>query len=438
MQVGDFLGLLATEWRDSFLGIDHSRMTSLQDIAQQYVTLVLALGVHDVDYVDAFYGPAEWRAEAEAQHATLAEIGARAEELLQRLSSLGRQPVPRNDVREAELQGLRKVYLKKHLQALRTRVAMLQGSALPFNDESKALYDATAPEWPDNEFDDALDVVNRSIAGSGPLVDRYGNFRNRYVIPADRVPAVFDAAIALCREKTRAMLELPAGETFDLEFVTGKNWSGYNWYQGQFRSVIQVNLDLPVHIDRAVDLAAHEGYPGHHVHNVLIESNLVRERSWVEFTVYPLFSPQSLVAEGIANCAAGVVFQTSDRLAFERDVLFPLAGLDPGTATRFAMVNLAAEKLAEAATQAARRLLDGRIGESEAIDWLQHYALLSRPRAVQRVRFIRQYRSYIINYSRGRELVDAYLTRKSGEDRTRRWAALGELMASPRLAGSLQ
>jgi len=413
-------------------------MTSLQDIAQQYVALVLAVGEHDTDYVDAYYGPPAWRAEAAARAATLPEIDGQAEQLLQRLGSLGRQATPRNDVREAELLGLRKVYLKKHLQALRTRVAMLQGTVATFNEESRALYDATAPEWPDTEFDDALDVVNRSIAGSGPLVDRYSNFRNRYVIPPERVARVFDAAIALCREKTRAVLELPAGETFTLEFITGKNWSGYNWYQGQYQSVIQVNLDLPVHIDRAVDLAAHEGYPGHHVHNVIIESQLVRERGWVEFTVYPLFSPQSLVAEGIANCAAGIVFQTSERLAFERDVLFPLADLDTSTATRYAMVNLAAEKLLQGGTQAARRLLDGTMGESETIDWLQHYTLLSRPRALQRVRFIRQYRSYVINYTRGRELVDAYLTRKSGEDRARRWAALGELMASPRLAGSLQ
>ncbi len=174
------------------------------------------------------------------------------------------------------------------------------------------------------------------------------------------------------------------------------------------------------------------------MHNVLIESRLVREREWVEFTVYPLFSPQSLVAEGIATCAASTVFQASERLAFERDVLFPLAGLDPSTATRYAVVNQAAEKLAYAGTEAARQLSDGRMSEADAVAWLERYALHSGPRARQRVRFIQQYRSYAINYTRGHDLVEGWLTRKSGGDRDRRWAALGELMASPRLAGSLQ
>jgi len=35
--------------------------------------------------------------------------------------------------------------------------------------------------------------------------------------------------------------------------------------------------------------------------NSLFEKNLVLEKKWVEFSVYPLFSPQSLIAEGSAN-----------------------------------------------------------------------------------------------------------------------------------------
>jgi len=70
-----------------------------------------------------------------------------------------------------------------------------------------------------------------------------------------------------------AHVELPATERFTIEYVTGKSWSGYNWYQGDYKSLIQVNTDLPIYIDRAIDLACHEGYPGHHVYNVLLEKN---------------------------------------------------------------------------------------------------------------------------------------------------------------------
>ena len=125
-----------------------------------------------------------------------------------------------------------------------------------------------------------------------------------------------------------SFVDLPTEENFRVEYVTGKSWSGYNWYQGNFKSLIQVNTDLPIYIDRAIDLACHEGYPGHHVYNALLEKNLVKDRGWIEFTVYPLFSPQSLIAEGTANYGIEVAFPLQDRMRFEQDVLFPLAGLD--------------------------------------------------------------------------------------------------------------
>ena len=91
------------------------------------------------------------------------------------------------------------------------------------------------------------------------------------------------------------MSELPENEAFEIEYVRNQPWSGYNWYQGDYQSLIQVNLDQPITIDRAIDLACHEGYPGHHVYNILIERDLVRGQGWTEMSAYPLFSPQSLV-----------------------------------------------------------------------------------------------------------------------------------------------
>ena len=36
-------------------------VTSVQEIAEAYVKLVLAIGQHDPNYVDAYYGPPEWK-----------------------------------------------------------------------------------------------------------------------------------------------------------------------------------------------------------------------------------------------------------------------------------------------------------------------------------------------------------------------------------------
>src|SRR4051794_16273381 len=55
---------------------------SMNQIAERYAHLVLALGQHDPDYVDAFYGPAEWKTVAEREKKPLDLIGTEAAELL--------------------------------------------------------------------------------------------------------------------------------------------------------------------------------------------------------------------------------------------------------------------------------------------------------------------------------------------------------------------
>jgi hypothetical protein len=175
-----------------------------------------------------------------------------------------------------------------------------------------------------------------------------------------------------------------------------------------------VNTELPIYIDRAIDLAAHEGYPGHHVYNALLEKHLVRERGFVEFSLYPLFSPQSLIAEGSANFGVEVVFPGEERARFERDVLYPLAGLDPALAERHERVRKLQKGLAYAGNEAARRYLDGEITGPQAVEWLMRYALSPRPRAEQRVRFFDAYRSYVINYNLGEDMVREWVEAQGG------------------------
>jgi hypothetical protein len=403
-------------------------------IAERYVKLVLAVGQHDADYVDAFYGPPEWKADAERKKLPLRDIGAAAERLIADIPNLS------DAERTDELVVLRHDYLKRQLDALRARVRMLEGAKLTFDEESRALYDAVAPVYPESYFEGALKEIDRALPGEGPLVDRYDAFRQKFSIPADRLARVFDRAIAECRARTLPHVQLPANESFTVEYVTSKPWSGYNWYQGNYRSLIQVNTDLPIYIDRAVDLACHEGYPGHHVYNALLEKHLVRDRGWVEFTVYPLFSPQSLIAEGTANYGIEVAFPGDQRLAFERDVLFPAAGLDPSQAAVYAKVRSLADRLAYAGNEAARQYLNGELSRAEAVAWQMRYAMTPAAAAEQRTRFFDTYRSYVINYNLGKDLVKQYVESAGGvaTQPARRWQEFVRLLASPRLPSGLR
>jgi hypothetical protein len=418
---------------DVTAGAETAAVEAMNGIAESYVKLVLGVGEHDDGYVDAYYGPAEWRDEVSAAAPPLSALEAAARSLAARLDSVtvdGEQDIVR----------LRHDYLGKQLAAVAARIAMLQGAEFSFDEESRALYDAEAPLYDEAHFQIVLDTLDALLPGGAPLVEKVANFKEEFIIPAERLDTVFLAAIAEARTRTAAHMSLPAHESFVLEYVTGQSWSGYNWYQGNAQSLIQINTDLPIYIERAIDLAAHEGYPGHHVYNALLEQHLVRDRGWVEFSVYPLFSPQSLIAEGSANYGIRVAFPGDDRVRFSREVLFPLARLDTARVAEYFRILDLTDRLSYAGNEAARRYLNGDIDAAAAADWLETYALMPRARAEQRVRFFDAYRSYVINYNLGQDLVREWIERQGGtaDDPDRRWQLFEQLLASPRLPSGLR
>lgn len=399
-------------------------------IAETYVRLVLAMGRHDPAYVDAYYGPAEWRPQVEAQPLPLDRIVEQARAARAALHTLP----PATDA----LIVLRQRYLARQLEALLAHAGALQGQRLGFDEEARALYDIVPPAPDQAALRARLAPLEALLPGSGTLAQRYNDYLERFAIPPERLEAVMRAAIDEARRRSERYLSLPPGESFELALVRDKPWSAYNWYQGGYRSRIEINTDLPVTAVRAIELAVHEGYPGHHVYNSLLERALVRGRGWVEYSVYPLYSPQSLIAEGTADYAIELAFPRAERIAFLRDVLFPLAGLDPAEAARYVDITEAADVIGIATIAAARDFLDGRADEAQTRQRLQDTALASPARAAQRVAFFRSYRSYIVNYALGEELVARYVQARAGDDSAQRWRVFAELLASPRLPSDLR
>jgi hypothetical protein len=390
------------------------------------------MGQHDPDYVDAYYGPPEWKTKATAEKKPLDAIATDAKQLRETLAKISK---PSEDISR-----LRHEYLMRQLSSLEARIRFVKGERLKFDEESRALYDVVAPTYPESHFQEILNKLEPKIPGKGTLLERYENWRKAFVIPNDKLDAVLQLAIKECRARTLAHIKLPPNESFTVEYVTNKPWGGYNWYQGNYRSIIQVNTDLPTYIDRAIDLAAHEGYPGHHVYNGLLEKNLARDRGWVEFSIYALFSPQSLVAEGTANFGREVVFTKPERLEFEKTVLFPAAGIDPARAEEYYAVQDLLKELGYAVNEAARRYVNGEIDGNAAATWLEKYALMEPARAQQRVRFIDKYRSYVINYNLGEDMVRRYIEKRGGtsDQPEKRWREFEQLLSSPRLPSGLQ
>jgi hypothetical protein len=321
--------------------------------------------------------------------------------------------------------------LDKRYRSMLLRMDMATGRRLTFDDESRSLFDATAPSVDESDLRAAITTLEAIVPGAGALGERLNAFRDRFTIPPERLADVFDAAIGECRRRTLEHIDLPDAESFSVEYVTDQPWSGYNWYQGASRSLIQINTDLPIYIDRAIDIGCHEGYPGHHTYNVLVEQALVKDRGWVEFALVPLYGPMSLISEGSANYGIELAFPDAERRAFERDVLFPLASISAAEVDLYHDVLRALDGLKYADVAIARDYLDGRLTAAEAVSRSRDYALLSDERARQRIRFVDTYRSYVINYSYGRDLVAEFLTTRAGADLDQQWREFEGLLSRP-------
>jgi len=406
------------------------RRDSMNEIAADYVRMQLAIGEREEGYIDAYYGPPEWQAAAKSAPRAVEQLAQEAASLTARTAALD---VSRLD----SLEQRRRAFLLGQLKAAETRLRMIRGEKLSFADEAEGLF-GVRPELRElSSYDPVLTQVERLVPGPGPLAERVEAFQNRFNIPKERLQPVFDAAIAECRRRTLQHIPLPAGEKFTMEFVTGKSWSGYNYYKGNATSLIQINTDLPIRVSRAVDLGCHEGYPGHHAYNVLLEQKLAKERGWIEYTVYPLYSPQSLIAEGSANYGIDLAFPGTERLAYETSAVYPLAGLPTAEAARYLALLEAIRDLAGARFTIARDYLEGRIGREEAVALTQKYQLVSKPRAEQSIKFTDEYRSYVINYGLGQDMVRAHVE-AAGPTREARWAAFRRLISEPTLPSDLR
>jgi hypothetical protein len=378
------------------LGYGCGARPSLDEDARQYVRLAVALGERDPDSLDFYAGPADAVAHIRRSPPPLATIKREAEGLSARIRARHQSDA---------VETIRAAALVRDLAAIAARIDLLTGVRVGYDQESVSFF-GIAPGPIDER---GLDAIRSRIAmlagGSGRLVDRYAAFAARFTISPERLQAVMAAALDACRRATLAQVALPPGERATLEFVRDRPWSAFSRYLGGARSVIQVNADFRFTIDQALQIACHEGYPGHHTRNTLRTSVSGGERA--ERSVQLTFSPESLASEASAMLAADTAFSPDERLRVERDRLFPLASLAPAGATAHVEVEQLAGELQPVQADVARRYLDGQLEFARAVTELEERALV--PHAEAQLKYINEFRSYVTTYTTGRTLFAARL-----------------------------
>lgn len=401
---------------------------SIDAVARDFVVNGLGLYQHDAT-THLYIGPAELKAQSDARAAPLAEVIETFASLQMRLAALSPQ--------DADTQ--RRVRnLQDRIKALETRARIVSGEELgSFDEEARLLFGIDVPRYDEAHFLALIDELESLAPGDGPLAERIETWRQQFVIPPSRLDVVIGAAMDECRKRTLEHFDLPDNERVTLHIATDQPWVGFTFYRGNSHSEVHLNADVSVHIERAIELGCHEGYPGHHVHATLLEQELIKDKGWIEYSLITLAGPLAVITEGAASHTVDMVFTPQESLAFERDVLMPLAGLDSAELASYYRYIELIEALNYARNEAARKFLYDGMSREDAIQWLMAHGLETRGTASQRLDFITALRAYVVTYNEGRRLVREHIERVAGDDRDAQWQAFREVILKPLLPRDL-
>ncbi|MEM6485237.1 MAG: hypothetical protein AAF662_09660 [Pseudomonadota bacterium] len=339
----------------------------LDRIASAYIELSMHLDRLRPGEVDAWFGPERLDSRGTASERSFKLIAEDAAALSEELGS------------ELSERGAR---LEQRIGELKSAAAYLAApKTMSFAEQTTALYDVPWNEAPRSLIDASLAEIRVLLPGRGSVRARMALLRRRLVIPAERRQTVFQAAIDECRRRTLANWELPENESIELVWTRDVD-AAWHRFDGKAQSTLLVNPLAISTVDQSLDLACHETYPGHHAQFVLFELGAGDADLALEDHLVLLRSPVTAFREAAAMNAVDLAFSPRERLQFEREVLFPLAGLKPEDADLLYRIRPHLKQVALAIPVIIKEHEDRELSDAEALNRLQNEALVASPRAL--------------------------------------------------------
>jgi hypothetical protein len=359
------------------------------------------VGRHIDGFVDAFIGPPEWKASVDAGDPV--DPARMRDEALLLVDALD----------AADLEDDRRRWLRGQLVAIECITARLGGVPMDWAEEVERCLGVRPTRTDTTEFESALKRLDAALEGSGSLRDRYKAWEEDNAVPRTKLVPALERLKEVLGPRAHDLAPLPPDESVGFELVSDKPWIAYNWFQGQHRSRIEINADLPISIVLLVALAAHEAYPGHHTERTAKEARLYRELDRIETSVAIIPAPESVISEGIATNA---LQQALGSQPFDV-VAEALAGVDisfdPGEAHE---LHMAEDGVFAVLTNAAFMLHEDGASEDETQEYLSEWTLDSKEKAERGVAFIGDpsARAYVPCYMEGRRLCSDFANAAPG------------------------
>ncbi len=377
-------------------------MTHLDDFGKAYLTISLEINKHLEGYVDAYYGPADLKAEIESGEKKSPQT------LTDDLAHL-RDLIPTDNPS-------RHSYLTAIMRAMDCTIRTLNGEEFDYLDEVYRLFDINPEPIEENQFIKAHKELDSLLPGSDNLAHRLKQWRKQFEIPNEKLLELLDITRNETQKRTQEFVDLMEDEFVEVTLTSGQPWPAYNWYKGHARSQIDFNTDLPVSALGLVKLFAHEAYPGHHTELQIKEKRLYHDKSFAEQAVSILQIPPCVVSEGIAMTAVEIIFPDDSHYEWTSDVLFPAADLPVTSGDELRRIDGACRKMLfyfggfafNVFTNAALKYHSGELNEEQTIDYYRTYGLVTEESAKKAFDFLAypMYRAYVQSYTQGYNLID--------------------------------
>ncbi|TPG35907.1 DUF885 domain-containing protein [Mycobacterium hodleri] len=376
-------------------------------LIREYLLLGLRFDRVEEGYVDSFTGDPALRAVVGSEPPPdPADLARQAERLIAELPGADGLDSQRAD------------YISAHLRALACAGRKFAGEDVGFVQEVHDYFDIDIAKGDPDTYREAHRKLDEALGGTGDLAERMQSYRSGEEIPPERLEECIHAFSSALRDRVRADFPLPDAETINYEIVTDKPWSGFNYYEGHYRSTVAVNADLKQQMSGLPRLVAHESYPGHHTEHCRKESGLVERDGQTEQTIFLVNTPQCLMAEGLADLAlyaaigdgeSGATGGGQGWGAWATEIYADLGLRFDGE--RAVAVSQAAAALADVRQDAALMLHDEHRDVDDVVAFLQRWQLTSETRARQSLRFLSSplWRAYTSTYVEGYRLLRAWL-----------------------------
>lgn len=371
---------------------------------KEYILLALRIDkalkrLDDRSFVDYFYGPAELKASVESEPESPTEDLVRAAIALE--DSLPSQGF---EVERAN-------FLEKHIRAMEILCRKLAGQKFILREVIQQCLDIQ-PVWkPEAEFEQALVLLDAALPGAGDLRGRYFSLLERTTLSLDRselVLPLMQRILAEARRRTQRFVELPEEEDLEIYTILEQPYGAANWYLGNYRSRLELNVTRPVNLFALLYQMCHECYPGHHTEFVLKEKHLYHNRGYIEQSIF-IIGPQLVITEGIASLALEMIFTPDEMATWITEQIDSEVGLKVNDIDLPKLIPaLAVNMLDDLGNNLVLMLWDGRSDEE-----IVEYALAYTPHTENQIRRALQSlklpldQIYAFTYYQGKRLIQA-------------------------------